>query len=29
MFQPRPNEPAYARLNDHVSQNVNRYGTPI
>jgi DMSO reductase iron-sulfur subunit len=29
MFQPRPNEPAYARLNDPVSQTVNRYGTPI
>lgn len=29
MFPARPNEPAYARLNDPASQSVNRYGKSI
>ncbi len=29
MFKVRENEPDYAKLNDPVTQEVNRYGTPI
>ena len=29
MYQPRENEPDYARLNDPASQRHNRYGKPI